>query len=101
MPAQDSGFHGTHLYVELPFAAGVIHVSNLAENLALLPSHVVDAHHRPGAAREAVGIFPVQLVLVVQKDAPLRGGRKGGEEKNRAGRGRQGPGAMLNLSAKY
>lgn len=31
----------------------------------------MDAHHRPGAAGEAVGVTAIQLVLVVEKDAPL------------------------------
>ncbi len=59
-----------YLYVELPLAAGVVHVPNLSEDLALLPPHVMDAHHRPSAAGEAVRVAAVQLVLVVEKDTP-------------------------------
>lgn len=81
----------TYLHVELSFAAGVVHISNLAEHLAFLPPHVVDAHHRPGAARETVRVSPVQLVLVVEKDAPVeRTGSEGEEEEKRIDNRAQG-----------
>lgn len=67
-----------YLYVKLPFAAGVVHVPNLSEHLALFPSHVVDTHDRPRAPGETVGIPPVQLVLVVEKDASVLTGGAGG-----------------------
>lgn len=63
-----------YLHVELPLATGVVHVPNLAEHLALLPPHVMDAHHRPGTAGEPVGVTPIQLVLVVKEDAPVERG---------------------------
>ena len=31
----------------------------------------MDAHDRPGAAGEAVGVAAIQLVLVVEEDAPV------------------------------
>lgn len=59
-----------YLHVELSLAAGVVHVPNLPENFSLLPAHVVDAHDGPRAAGETVGISSVQLVLIIEKDAP-------------------------------
>lgn len=60
-----------YLNVEFPLAAGVIHVPNLAKYFPLLPPHVVDTHHGPCTSRETVGISPIQLVLVIEEDAPV------------------------------
>lgn len=60
-----------YLNVELPLAAGVIHVPNLAEYFPFLPPHVVDTHHGPCTPGKTVGISTIQLVLVVQEDAPV------------------------------
>ena len=53
-------------YVELAFAALIVHESDLAEHGALPPALVVDAADAPHAAHIAVGITPIQLILVIQ-----------------------------------
>lgn len=78
-----------YLHVELPFAPVVVHVPNLSEHFALFPSHVVDAHDRPRAPDETVGIPPVQLILVVEEDASVLARRERGDVAGGAARGKR------------
>lgn len=59
-----------HLNIELADAPVVVHVSYLPEDFPLLPAHVVNTHHRPGAPSEAVRVSTVELILVVEENAP-------------------------------
>ena len=69
----------SYLHVEFSLAAGVVHVPNFPKDFSLLPTHVVDAHHRPRAAGKTVGVSPVQLVLVIKKYAPCTHSSRGEE----------------------
>lgn len=52
--------------IEFSLAALVVHVADLAKDLALLPPHVVHSANGPHATDVSVGISTVQAVLVVQ-----------------------------------
>lgn len=60
------------LYIELAFAAVVVHVADLAENWSLFPSHVVHAADGPHAADVTTGISSVEAVLIVEVNGYLQ-----------------------------
>ena len=53
-------------HVKLAFATSVVHVSDLSKHGSFLPTHVVDSHNAPSDSDKAVGVVPVQGILVVQ-----------------------------------